>query len=112
MHGTGSVINEPALSAQSAATLTAALGKDRVVLIPASEPGWTASEDFPNSPKVAGALGLFQHRRHQRGDGCAVQGARQAGAGEPFAVLRARSGDQHQDRGGNLTLATLMVAGT
>jgi hippurate hydrolase len=46
LHGTGSVINEPALSAQSAATLTAALGKDRVVLIPASEPGWTASEDF------------------------------------------------------------------
>ncbi|MBC2665177.1 amidohydrolase [Novosphingobium flavum] len=45
-YGTSSVSNEAGLSARSAQVLTRALGQPRVVLIPASEPGWTASEDY------------------------------------------------------------------
>ncbi|WP_066552367.1 amidohydrolase [Croceicoccus bisphenolivorans] len=44
--GTGSVINEPELGAQAADMLAKALGPSRITLIPASEPGWTASEDY------------------------------------------------------------------
>ncbi|WP_343615641.1 amidohydrolase [Novosphingobium sp.] len=46
IHGTAPVLNDPALAARAAGMLTQALGKDRVTLVPTSEPGWTASEDF------------------------------------------------------------------
>lgn len=44
--GTGSVINDPALSAQAATMLKGALGDGRIKLVPASEPGGSASEDY------------------------------------------------------------------
>ncbi|MCJ2184533.1 amidohydrolase [Novosphingobium sp. 1949] len=44
--GTGSVVNDSALSARVAGVLDQALGKDRVMLIPATMPGSTASEDY------------------------------------------------------------------
>jgi hippurate hydrolase len=40
------VVNDDALAARSAAILADALGRDKVTLIPASAPGWTASEDY------------------------------------------------------------------
>jgi hippurate hydrolase len=39
------VLNDSALGADTAALLKAAFDEGRVTLIPASEPGWTASED-------------------------------------------------------------------
>ena len=46
IHGTAPVVNDPALGARAAAMLGQALGREHVTLVPASEPGWTASEDF------------------------------------------------------------------
>jgi len=46
IHGTAPVLNDPALAARAAAMLGQALGQEHVTLVPASEPGWTASEDF------------------------------------------------------------------
>ncbi|EGD58299.1 M20 (carboxypeptidase Ss1) subfamily protein [Novosphingobium nitrogenifigens DSM 19370] len=40
------IVNDPALAASSAALLKTALGADKVVLIPETAPGWTASEDY------------------------------------------------------------------
>jgi len=40
------VVNDPALAARTAATLKAALGDDKVTLVPEAAPGWTASEDY------------------------------------------------------------------
>jgi hippurate hydrolase len=40
------VVNEPALAAATAARLKAALGEDKVTLVPEAAPGWTASEDY------------------------------------------------------------------
>jgi len=43
--GTGAVVNDHKLATRLA-DLLAAAGGDRVTLVPASEPGWSASEDF------------------------------------------------------------------
>ena len=40
------VINDPALAAATAARLKSALGDDRVILVPETGAGWTASEDY------------------------------------------------------------------
>jgi hippurate hydrolase len=40
------VVNDPALAATTATTLKAALGDDKVTLVPETAPGWTASEDY------------------------------------------------------------------
>jgi hippurate hydrolase len=40
------VVNDPALAARTAATLKAALGDDKITLVPETAPGWTASEDY------------------------------------------------------------------
>jgi len=45
LHGTASVHNDSRLAASANALLTAELG-DRVTFVPATEPGFTASEDF------------------------------------------------------------------
>ena len=45
LYGTAAVINDHALAERSAATLKAA-GGDRVTFLPASAPGWSASEDW------------------------------------------------------------------
>lgn len=45
-NGTGSVVNDSALGAQMAGVLDEALGKGRVMLVPATMPGGTASEDY------------------------------------------------------------------
>ena len=112
LHGTGSVINEPALSAQSAATLTAALGKDRVVLIPASEPGWTASEDFSEFAQGGKVRSVY----FSIGGTSAAMAAQYKAQGKPVPVnhspffapdpaISIKTGVE------TLTLATLMVAG-
>jgi metal-dependent amidase/aminoacylase/carboxypeptidase family protein len=44
-YGTAAVMNDHALAERSAAVLTAA-GGDRVTYLPASAPGWSASEDW------------------------------------------------------------------
>lgn len=46
VYGVGSVMNDVELSASTASMLTAALGKDRVMLIPAYMPGGSGSEDY------------------------------------------------------------------
>ena len=43
---TNPVINDPALAAATAARLKSALGDDRVILVPETGAGWTASEDY------------------------------------------------------------------
>jgi amidohydrolase len=45
LYGTAAVMNDHALAERSAAVLTAA-GGDRVTYLPASAPGWSASEDW------------------------------------------------------------------
>jgi metal-dependent amidase/aminoacylase/carboxypeptidase family protein len=45
LYGTAAVMNDHALAERSAAVLTAAAG-DRVTYLPASAPGWSASEDW------------------------------------------------------------------
>ena len=46
LYGTNSVINEDALAAQAAGVLQAALGATNVTLVPAYQPGGSASEDY------------------------------------------------------------------
>ncbi len=45
LHGTAAVINDHALAERAAAALTAA-GGDRITYMPATAPGWSASEDW------------------------------------------------------------------
>jgi len=46
LHGTGAVNNDHALVAKVGAKLTAEDRQDAFTVVPASEPGWSASEDF------------------------------------------------------------------
>ncbi|WP_256326355.1 amidohydrolase [Sphingomonas sp. NFR15] len=46
LHGTASVMNDHALATRAAAMLAAAGGTDTVTLVPATAPGWSASEDY------------------------------------------------------------------
>ncbi|MBN8818537.1 MAG: amidohydrolase [Sphingomonas sp.] len=111
-HGTGSVNNEPALSAQAATMLTMALGKNRVILIPASEPGWTASEDFSEYAEGGKVRSVY----FSIGGTSPEVAARLKAEGKPVPVnhspffapdpeVSIKTGVE------TLTLATLMVAG-
>jgi len=112
LHGTGSVINEPALGADAAAVLTRALGKGRVTLIPTTEPGWTASEDFSEFAQggkvravyfsVGGHTGEMLARYKAAGKGMPVN---HSPFFAPDPKISIETGMQA------LTLATLMVAG-
>jgi len=112
LHGTGSVVNEPALAAQSAAMLATALGKDRVELIPASEPGWTASEDFSEFAQGGKVRAVY----FSIGGTSPAMAAQYKAQGQPVPVNHSPffapdAASSIKTGVETLTLATLMVAG-
>lgn len=116
LHGTGSVINEPALGAEAAALLTRALGKDRVTLIPASEPGWTASEDYSEFAQGGQTGAKIRSVYFSIGGTTPAMAAGYKAQGKPVPVNHSpffAPDPESSIRTGveTLTLATLMVAG-
>jgi hippurate hydrolase len=117
IHGTAPVLNNEALAARSAAMLAQALGKDalgknRVTLVPASEPGWTASEDFSEYT----AAGVAQTTFFSVGGYDPAVIARYKAEGKPVPVNHSpffAPDPKPSIRLGmeTLTLAVLMVAG-
>jgi hippurate hydrolase len=101
IHGTAPVLNDPALAARAAGMLTQALGKDRVTLVPTSEPGWTASEDFSEYT----AAGVAQTTFFSVGGYDPAVLAKYKAEGKPVPVnhslLRARSQAEYPHRHGS-----------
>ncbi|WP_206244339.1 amidohydrolase [Novosphingobium terrae] len=113
IHGTAPVINDPALAARAAGMLEQALGKDHVTLVPATEPGWTASEDFSEYT----AAGVAQTTFFSVGGYDPAVLARYKAEGKPVPVNHSpffAPDPQPSIRTGMevLTLAVLMVAGS
>lgn len=110
--GTASVVNEPALAAEAAAVLAGALGAGRSVLVPASEPGWTASEDYSEFAEGGKVRSVYFSIGGTSAEAIATFKA----AGKPVPVNHSpffAPDPQGSIKAGveTLTLATLMVAG-